>query len=379
MSIAEPLVFHDLKERFARTRDTLAEARHLPGKIYSSDEIAAQEKERIFMKEWLCVARVEELPNPGDYLTREIVDEPFVVTRNAEGQIVAFMNMCLHRGVAVAYGSGNAKDFSCPYHAWLYDLDGNLITAPRFENEAANLKNCRLRRLQSVVWRGWIFITFNQNPMPFEHHVGVLEDELWWFQSDQCVLADKMVLEIDCNWKLLVENLVDIYHVPVIHKGTIGAFNNYKNLKARLYERGAWAYDQKGRPHSKTGEQLFPTLPWLEGHGMENSTRAGLFPNINMSMRYDSLRLWQAWPRGTDKMTLECYFLFDPSALALEDFQQRLEHYRTFVQQIIKEDAEMVVALQRAMSSNFYEPGPMAKTEVVVQHLMKYYLDAMEL
>ncbi|WP_299453710.1 aromatic ring-hydroxylating dioxygenase subunit alpha [uncultured Pigmentiphaga sp.] len=377
MNNVEPLLFHDLQHQFAKTREPLADARHLPGQVYSSPEIAAQEKDRIFMKEWLCVAHVDELPNPGDYLTKEIVGEPFVVTRNAEGQIVAFMNMCLHRGVAVAYGTGNAKDFSCPYHAWLYDLDGKLVTAPRLENDSAPLGNSRLHRLHSVVWRGWIFVTFNPNPIPFEEHIGVLGDELWWFQTDQCALADKMVLEIDCNWKLLVENLVDIYHVPVIHKGTIGAFNNYRNLQARLYERGSWAYDQKGRPHSKTGEQLFPTLPWLEGNGAENATRAGLFPNINMSMRYDSLRLWQAWPRGVDKMTLECYFLFDPKALKMEDFHDRLDHYRTFVRQIIKEDAEMVVALQKAMSSRFYEPGPMAKTEIVVQHLMKYYLEAM--
>lgn len=373
----ETLLFSDLKDQFAKTRDTLSKARHLPGKVYSSDQIADLEKDRIWMKEWLCVARVEELAQPGDYLTKEIAGEPFVVTRNQEGKVAAFMNMCLHRGVAVAYGSGNAKEFSCPYHAWLYDLDGKLIVAPRLENECVDLKDCRLRPLQTVEWRGWVFMTFNPNPIPFEEYMGVMGDELWWFQSDQCVMADKMEMDIGCNWKLLMENLVDIYHVPVIHKGTIGAFNNYKNLQARLYERGAWAYDQKGRPHSKTGSQLFPTLPWLEGHGAENATRAGLFPNINMSMRYDSLRLWQAWPTGTDSLHLECYFLFDKAAFELEDFEARFEQYRTFVQQIILEDAEMVVALQHAMGSRFYEPGPMAKTEVVVQHLMKHYTDVM--
>jgi choline monooxygenase len=378
MSSAVPIQFMDLKDQFARTRQQLSKARHLPGELYTSKEVEALEKEKIFLKTWLCAGRADEIPNAGDYMTREITGEPFVLTRDASGAIVAFMNMCLHRGVAVAYGSGNANDFSCPYHAWLYDLGGNLVAAPRMNNPDVDLKNCRLKRLQSRIWRGWIFISFNPEPMPFDEFIGPIEKELWWFKTEECRFAEKMVIEVNCNWKLLVENLVDVYHVPVLHKGTIGAFNNYSNFDVKLLPTGGWAYDQKSRPHSSTGQQMFPTLPWLEAMSGDTSSRAGIFPNLNLSMRYDSLRMWQVWPKGVDKTELHIYLIFPPAAFEMPDFQEKMIPYKAFVTRIVEEDISMVQSLQHAMSSPFYQPGPMANTEAAVHHIMKQYLDAMQ-
>lgn len=121
---------HDLRPKFKNTQQKLLTARHLPGEVYSSPEIYALEKEKIFMKYWLSVGRAEELPNVGDYFTFKVMNESIVVSRPTPDKIVAYMNQCLHRGVEVAEGSGNAKEFSCPYHAWLYDVGGNLVLAP---------------------------------------------------------------------------------------------------------------------------------------------------------------------------------------------------------------------------------------------------------
>jgi choline monooxygenase len=364
----------------AKTREPLTTARHLPGALYASPDVAALEKERIFLRAWLCVGRTEEIPNIGDYVTCQVADEPFVLSRDDSGEVVAFMNMCLHRGVAVVQGKGNAKDFSCPYHAWLYDRGGNLIASPRMNSTTADLKNCRLKRLRSTVWRDWIFVTFDPDAMSFEDFIAPYEKELWWFRTDQCRMVDKMVIDVDCNWKLLIENLVDVYHVPVLHKGTFGGFvkkSRGDEFDVKLLPWGGWAYDQKARPHSKTGEQKFPTLPWLEGMGDDTSSRAGLYPNINMSMRYDSLRMWQVWPLSLTRTRLHVYLLFANSAPAQPGFEENLAEYKAFITQLVGEDTTMVISLQHAMKSPFYEPGPMSNLEAAVHHLMKQYLDAL--
>jgi choline monooxygenase len=368
----------DMRSQIARTRLPRPQAHQMPGKIYTSPEVAAVEKERIFLGTWLCMAREEELPNPGDYMTFEVLSEPFIVSRDKEGKLSAFLNMCLHRGVPVAEGKGNARGFSCPYHAWFYDLQGKLVVTPNMGQSEIDLKNCRLKQMKLETWRGWIFVSFNQDVMPFDTFIEPYEKELWWFKSEQTRLAEKVVLKIDCNWKLLVENLIDIYHVPVLHKASFGGFlkSDQEKLEFKLLPRGGWIYEQESRPHSKSGEQLFPTLPWLEGMGIGTSFKAGIFPNLNLSLRYDSLRMWQIWPVSEGKTELHLYSLFTPSAFDAPDFQEKYAEYKTFLlNAIVHEDGPMVVKLQQAMSSGFYEPGPMAHLEGAVHHLMNYYLD----
>ena len=180
-----------------------------------------------------------------------------------------------------------------------------------------------------------------------------------------------------CNWKLLIENLVDVYHVPVLHKGTFGRFVKYgDDFKIRLLPRGGWSYDQKAPPHSSTGKQVFPPLPWLSGMAGDTSSRAGIYPNLNLSMRFDSLRMWQVWPVTPERSQLLVYLLFAPPALDAPDFRENLETYKGFLRQLIGEDAEMVTSLQNAMASPLYEPGPLAEQEAAVHHMMKNYLDA---
>src|SRR5215212_4021720 len=121
----------DSIEELKPTRASLKEARHPPAYYYTSPEIFELEKRKLFYKDWLIVGREEEWPNPGDYRAFELVDEPVVVCRNQAGELKAFANVCRHRGVAVAVGAGNAKEFLCPYHAWVYDLDGALVSPSR--------------------------------------------------------------------------------------------------------------------------------------------------------------------------------------------------------------------------------------------------------
>ena len=114
------------------------------------------------MKDWLCVGRVEEFETPGDYHALRIAGEPLLICRDNDGNLNAFHNVCRHRGVEIATGQGNRRNFKCPYHAWVYDLDGRLLGAPHTrEVEDFDFENCGLIAANIDCWGGYVFVNFS--------------------------------------------------------------------------------------------------------------------------------------------------------------------------------------------------------------------------
>src|SRR5712692_3213044 len=143
-------------------RRPLADASHAPGALYASPEFYRLDVEKLFMRDWLYVGRVEELPNPGDYVTTRIAGEPIIIARGRDGELGAFYNMCVHRGVGVAGGGGNPGGLRCPYHGWTYDLSGRLTGSP-YMKESVGFESTgeRMRPLRLETWRRNIFATFD--------------------------------------------------------------------------------------------------------------------------------------------------------------------------------------------------------------------------
>ena len=148
-------------------RQPLPDASHAPGALYASPEFYRLDVEKLFMRDWLFVGRVEELPDPGDYLTMRIAGEPIIVARTPAGELAAYYNMCLHRGVEVAEGCGNTAAFKCPYHGWIYDLSGRLTGAAYMkESKGFELGEQRMRPLRLETWRRNIFVAFDPGAPP---------------------------------------------------------------------------------------------------------------------------------------------------------------------------------------------------------------------
>ena len=203
---------------FSESRRALQAARHGPGYIYSSPEHYRAEIDAYFMTDWLYVARIEELEDPGDYMALRLAGEPVVIARDKDGRLNACYNMCAHRGVEVAYGSGNTKSFKCPYHGWVYDLTGQLTGAAYMkESDGFDVSACRLKPLRLGLWRGNVFVTFNENAPPLDRFVEEFEKDFAFLRMEDCRLGNKIVIELECNWKFVHENLMDFYHVGVLH------------------------------------------------------------------------------------------------------------------------------------------------------------------
>lgn len=363
-------------ERIADTKRPVAHARHLPGVLYTSPEVFEHEKEKIFMQDWLCVGRVEEIENPGDYMAIRVLSEPVLVARDDEGAVKAYANICAHRGVEVAQGSGNLATFTCPYHGWTYGLDGKLIGAPHMkETEAFDAEGCGLPAIACGVWKGWIFITFNENPRPLADHVAPLERDFGYLRQEDCRLAIKTVSELDCNWKLVVENLIDFYHLDVVHSATNGRTFTADAFKFTPRERGGYTATYNSGPSTPSGEPVFGPMPWMTDKPGDFATGGLLTPNFTMFARIDDVHPTITWPIAPDKTRVVVYTLLPKVFFDQPDFEERVKAYQQFQSQIMNEDREMLDSLQNGLGSRRFRPGHMSYIERGVHHILNAYVE----
>lgn len=201
----------------------LDQAAAMPKSVYTSPDFLALELERIFAREWLCAGRADALKAPGDYLTLEIAGEPILVLRDRDGTLRAMSNVCRHRMSTLLEGRGNARAIVCPYHAWTYNLDGTLRGAPAMKANATFCKEeIRLPQIRCRDWLGWILVSLDPDaPEPAERLQGVeaLVGHLGMEHYTETFREDHLW---DTNWKVLAENFMESYHLPVCHADTIG-------------------------------------------------------------------------------------------------------------------------------------------------------------
>ena len=365
-----------IKDEVQKTLSPLDEARHLPGEIYTSPEVLALEKERMFMKDWLCMARLEEIENPGDYITFRVLDEPVLIARAEDGEINAFANVCRHRGVEVATGQGNVKEFSCPYHGWLYDLKGHLQGVPFMKNvKDYDFQNCRLKTLRTAVWAGFIFISFDPDVEDFEDYVKDFDNAFGMLKMEECRLADKLVADLDCNWKLVVENFMDIYHVQTIHTDTFGGAIKLEDFNFETKKRGFFSAFYDAAPMVIGQKTLFGKMPWMDKYPESFACTGIMAPNLQMFARCDDAQPFVIWPLAPDKTRVIVYTLMPEKNFKDPEFDKKLKDYVDFMVQVVGEDEGMVRSLQNGVGSRSFEPGPMSHLETSIHHLIKYNLE----
>ena len=139
----------------------------MPSSVYVDEGFAKLENSRIFRDEWVCVGHAHELAEKGSYLTFDLLEQPLLIVRNLDDELRAFSNVCPHRSARIAEGRGRTRLLVCPYHAWSYDLDGNLKSAPYMEPE--QVKDICLRTIRLESWVGMLFVNLDGHAEPQPH------------------------------------------------------------------------------------------------------------------------------------------------------------------------------------------------------------------
>jgi phenylpropionate dioxygenase-like ring-hydroxylating dioxygenase large terminal subunit len=197
----------------------------VPAARYGDADFARLESDAVFGRAWLMVAHTDELPEPGSFRTVDQISQPVVLVRAHDGQIRAFYNTCKHRGAAlVADGCGSTgRHLTCPYHNWVYDLDGQLAGYPEAHNFSDLDRDClALTAIRCETWGPLVFVNLDVDAPPLSDFLGqVAEDlsELANFEA-KLRLADHRVREVPANWKVPVDANIETYHVNYVHKDT---------------------------------------------------------------------------------------------------------------------------------------------------------------
>lgn len=204
-------------------------ARGLPAAAYISEAFFALENERIFPASWVFAGFVHELARPGDAAPVTVAGQPVLLLRDSAGGIRAFHNVCRHRCLKLVDRPGNlGRAIRCPYHAWTYGLDGGLRAAPYFGGREPRAVPAGFDRsehglapIRSAVWHDWIFVNLNGAAPPFAEFVAPLRKRLDGLDLSRMQhLATIDFGEVAANWKLLIENFIEPYHVQFVHSRT---------------------------------------------------------------------------------------------------------------------------------------------------------------
>jgi choline monooxygenase len=366
---------HDQRQ-YELTRRPLRQAGPLPAWCYADKDWYERELELIFRKEWLCVGRVEQIPNTGDYFTIEMIKQPLVVVRDGDA-VRVHLALCRHRGAIVAEGKGHCRSFVCPYHSWTYALNGQLVGIPGSPHPLAGVEGFRnddygLMPVRSDVWGGFIFITFNADAPPLKTWLGDLPSFLADYDIEQMQWTHTDTYEVDCNWKIWLENAFENYHVATVHR----QHYDPKNPQNWQFERPSGPWEAM---FSKRSVVAYSGLPEIEG--LSDDRKVGLYhiwlqPSLQIIITSSYMKYRQYLPDGPDKLRLYENWTFPRSTVERPDFKDIVgpEYYHKY-SQIIREDLTINPVVQRAMQSGSFRPGRYSLEEYVVHRIGNYVID----
>jgi nitrite reductase/ring-hydroxylating ferredoxin subunit len=186
---------------------------------YLSPDWARAERDKLWRKVWQVACREEEIPNVGDFVTYDILDDSIIVSRGPDGTISAFHNVCMHRGRRLTEGCGNAKRFVCKFHGWTWGLDGKNIGVTRKDGYGSGLDkdDIRLGDVKVDTWGGWVFVNMDLDAEPLLDFLGPIAEMMSVFQFEGMRYHWRKWLKFPCNWKVAMEAFNEGYHVTGTH------------------------------------------------------------------------------------------------------------------------------------------------------------------
>ena len=207
-------------------RPTLEQSRGLPSDAYLSNDIFQAETRQLFHKSWLCVAAVHDLEHNGDIKPLMFAGVPLLLVRDHNAGISVFHNVCPHRGAQLAESSRNCRgNIICPYHGWSFDLQGNSVRTPHAggagKHQYAGIDPAKagLNRVRSAQWYGLLFVNISGDAVDFETFIAPIQQRIGALDPDSIRYDSNLstTMSFNANWKLVVENFVESYHVPAVH------------------------------------------------------------------------------------------------------------------------------------------------------------------
>jgi nitrite reductase/ring-hydroxylating ferredoxin subunit len=339
----------------------LEQAETLPPACYTDAAFYDFEVRALFDREWLCVGRLEWVKEPGDYFTTQIVGEPIVVARGRDGVVRAMSSVCQHRAMLVAEGKGNTRGFVCPYHHWVYGLDGRLVNAPAMERTCDfDKKAVALPSFKLETWLGFIFINFDQDAAPLAPRLKAVEAAVAGYDLAHAEPAGPVMTgQFAWNWKVMFENNNDGYHASRLHQGPLHDFipsDRAEFPDADPADAGFLRYNATLHPDASfnpTQRAVLPVFPKLTVDDRARMTFANVPPTLSLVLTSDAAIFLILRATGPETMEQDTGVLVAPGAVDDPAFAHRLEMIMTSAGKIIAQDMHVDGLVQKGLRSRF--------------------------
>jgi phenylpropionate dioxygenase-like ring-hydroxylating dioxygenase large terminal subunit len=384
---------------------------HLPGHalardFYTDPRIFERDMERMLLRHWFCAGHVSSIPHAGDYLVVELGSESVIIVRTLAGDVRALLNVCRHRGSRLCAGrSGKAQSarLTCPYHAWTYDLDGNLLVARQmpdsFRPAAVSLKALPVRLME-----GLIFTTFAKEPLDLGAAAEALARSAGVYGWATAKVAHREIYSIKANWKLAVENYMECYHCMPAHP---------EFAKRHVLARPAELVTELERAGRKRAEALGIVVPDVDQYGCAsgagresvavmrsalhegivsatddgrsvgrlmgafsasdgNSTYFDIGPLSDFLAYPDHGVIYRFIPKTVDHTEMEVIWLVHRDAVEGVDYE--VGRLTWLWKTTSAEDKKIVEMNQAGVNSRYFEPGPYSLQETYTGRFVDWYL-----
>ena len=360
---------------YDRVRQEPLEAETLPSWCYTSQEWFDLEVKHIFMKSWNLIGRVDRVPNPGDFITLTYTGVPVIVTRGRDNVVRAFANTCRHRGVQIlSEEKGNCRAITCPYHSWVYGLDGRLIGAPNMEKTKFDKDAFGLVPLRLESWAGFLFVNFSDSGPTLLEQLGDLPEQLGPYNHGDMVCVKKVDYHVACNWKFLLENALEAYHTGTVHRTTLG-----DQQSVDVETKGDW--DTIFLPGDESvsvlpGEKApLPRIKGIHGRPAEGTYFTCVYPSTQFACATDSMWWLRIYPKGPHQTHINFGFCFPKESTALPDFWDKAKPYFKRWQLGLEEDNVISEAQHKGALSAKHRQGPFSYRERAVHRIANWLLD----
>ena len=380
---------HDLQELIANRKPGWS----LDQRFYTDPEIYELELQKILFRNWFLAGHVSQIPNNGDFIVGTMDKESAIIVRGSDGTVKAFANVCRHRGSLICLkDSGSVRKFECPYHGWMYDIDGNL-TAARSMPDEFDKSTHGLKSVSIEILAGMIFICFSDNPPSLDSAKKNLAEPFAMFGFDNLKVAAKKTYPISANWKLAIENYQECYHCATAHpeyaKMHTLMLDDAKRdrIQGKMLERfAACGLKQIEIDHIDTaaphGEQGYGYSRTAMFEGYKSGSRDGdaVAPLLGQLKDYDNgasdfsigpftfLLAYSDHVVGyvftpVDALNCKCeiYWLVRDDAVATKDYD--VDELTWLWDITTKADKDIIVNNWKGVQSRYYEPGPFSRME----------------
>lgn len=328
-------------EKYAGVYKEVGEASTPPSWCYTSKEWFDKEVNTVFKDAWHFVCLESSLTS-GQYVTKDLLNNNIIVVKNTNGKVKAFYNSCRHRGAPLTdEQSGKVKVLVCPYHKWVYDLDGKLLKANGLSHKQAHNSSCNqdLLEISVEITCGLVFANFSSRHISLNEYLGdYIEKIAMPHRIDRMRCVHQKEYTLDSNWKLYVEVDMETLHTPCIHTDSIG-----KQPVETLKGLGEWVGVFNRNPNTPALKPAlrgngFPHTQGIYGEARNGTHFCVILPGFFIVTAQDCMWWIQKTPISENKIRVNVGYCFPEETLKREDFESIYKLYKKRWDQVIIED-----------------------------------------